>query len=56
MLRCAVFVFVSMCSRLVPVVVGADSVMQMPRGATGADHCWCQCVSVVGVRDVEQRK
>ena len=54
MLRCAVVVLVSMCSRLVPVVVGADSVLQMPRGATGAGTI--VGVSVVGVWDVKQRK
>ena len=56
MLRCDVVVLVSMCSWLVLVVVGADSVLQMPRGASGAGTMVGVSVSVLSVFGMSRRE
>ena len=55
MLRCAVVVLVSMCSWLVLVVVGAVSVLRMPRGASGAGTMVGVSVSVLSVIGMSRR-
>ena len=55
MLRCVVVVLVSMCSWLVLFVVGAVSVMRMPRGASGAGTMVGVSVSVLSVFGMSRR-